>query len=93
MAAIRSRSAISSAETLTCRLRIKLAITFRLRGFYRLWATNAHSASVNLAEGKMGILGFAVLVIAIMGVWGFATRTWANSHPDSPVAQTLIHFW
>jgi hypothetical protein len=52
-----------------------------------------HNGRVNLAEGKMGILGFAVLVIAIVGVWGFATRTWANRHPDSPVAQTLIHFW
>jgi hypothetical protein len=48
---------------------------------------------MNLGEGKLGLLGFAALVIAIVGVWGFATRTWASSHPDSPIAQTLIHFW
>ena len=50
-------------------------------------------APMNLSENKLGLLTFAVLVIAIVGLWGFATRTWASAHPDSPIAQTLIHFW
>ena len=48
---------------------------------------------MNLGEGKLGLLGFAALVIAIVGVWKFAVATWAASHPDSTVAQTVVHFW
>ena len=48
---------------------------------------------MNLAEGKLGLLGFAALVIAIIGLWKFAVSTWASSHPDQPIAQAAIHFW
>lgn len=48
---------------------------------------------MNLGEGKLGLLGFAALVIAIIGLWKFAISTWANTHPDSALAQSVVHFW
>jgi hypothetical protein len=48
---------------------------------------------MNLSEGRMGILTFAVLVIAIVGVWTFAINTFAARHPDNSFFQALTHYW
>ena len=48
---------------------------------------------MQLSDGKMGLLTFAVLVIAIVGLWKFAVATWAARHPDSGIAQSVVHFW
>lgn len=48
---------------------------------------------MNLNDGKLGLLAFAALVIAIVGLWKYAISLWAGRHPDSNIAQAAIHFW
>lgn len=47
---------------------------------------------MQLGDGKLGFLGFAALVIAIVMVWKFAVNTVAARHPNSNLAQAVVHF-
>jgi hypothetical protein len=68
--------------------------TIRTCRFYMPTGGAAHDSElVSISDGKLGLLGFAALIIAIIGVWKFAVSTFAASHPDNSVAQAAIHFW
>lgn len=42
---------------------------------------------------KLGLLALAAFIIAVIGLWNFAIRMWAASHPDSGFAQGVIHYY
>lgn len=42
---------------------------------------------------RMGLVTFALAVIVIVGLWHLLVRTFAESHPDSGLAQAAARAW